>query len=235
MASKRRPWIVSGHDPIEKLETNLWTVQGLIPGTPWRRRMFIVRQGGGSLLFAGAAVPLGEDALAEVMGWGRPAALVVPHHFHMIDAQAFATRLGLAVYGPAASARRTARRADMAGAFEDLPPDPAVQIEPVAGASLGEPVLIVRSGGRISLLFADVIQNMAPESMGWGWRVLGFTGGPKVTPAYRLFFLRRGRAGLRSQLQRWADLPGLCRLVPCHGRIVSEGAAEALRTAAGTL
>ena len=221
MPRARRPWKVTRHDAIEKLDDNLWTVNGDLPGLPSaRRRMFIVRRSTGDLLFAGAAIPLEESALAEVLAWGRPAVLVVPHHWHMIDADAFAKRLGLAVHGPEACATKTARRTTMAGSVETISPIWRSPSRPVAGVTTGEPTLIVRSGGgaRTSLLVADVIQNTPPDTLNWFFRLCGLGGGPKVTTPFRLFFLR-DRAALRQQLERWSTLPNLCRLVPCHGRI----------------
>ncbi len=44
MAKPPRPWIVTHHDPIEKLDDNLWTVSGKVPGVPIQRRMSIVKQ-----------------------------------------------------------------------------------------------------------------------------------------------------------------------------------------------
>lgn len=29
-----RPWIVTRHDPIEEIDTNLWAVSGDVPGFP---------------------------------------------------------------------------------------------------------------------------------------------------------------------------------------------------------
>jgi hypothetical protein len=45
MAKAPRPWIVTRHGPIEKLEDNLWVVEGDVPGVPFRRRMSIIRRG----------------------------------------------------------------------------------------------------------------------------------------------------------------------------------------------
>src|SRR5258708_1823109 len=99
MAKPPRRWIVTRHGPLEKLEDNLWAVEGDVPGVPFRRRMSIVRRTDGTLLFFNA-MPLEEAVLAEVKAWGRPAVLVVPHDQHMIDARAFAEKLGLSIYGP---------------------------------------------------------------------------------------------------------------------------------------
>ncbi len=168
MAKKPRPWIVTRHDAIEKLEDNLWSVCGDVPGIPFTRRMFIIKRADGSLMFYGMAIPLEETALAEVTAWGRPAILLVTHDQHMIDARPFAEKLGLRVYGPKPCEAKMRARAEIAGLLEDAPGDPTVEIVAVDGAKTGEPAVIVRSSGgqRVSLLVSDVIQNNPKGSVG---------------------------------------------------------------------
>src|SRR5437588_6074181 len=117
MAKPLRPWIVTEHGPIEKLEDNLWVVDGGVPGVPFRRRMSIVKRSDGSLLFFNA-MPLADAVLEEVKGWGKPAVLVVPHDQHMIDARAFAERLELQVYGPKECEAKVRERAPLAGTLD---------------------------------------------------------------------------------------------------------------------
>jgi hypothetical protein len=233
MARSHRPWTVTRHDPIEKLEENLWTVDGDVPGVPFRRRMSIVRRSDGTLLFFNA-MPLGDAELAEVTAWGKPAVLVVPHDQHMIDARAFAEKLGVKVYGPKECEAKVRERADVAGTLDMIPPDPSVRIETVRGVKNGEPALIVNSGGRVSLLFSDVIMNNSKGSIGVLPRMMGFAGAVKVVPVFRMMFLK-DKPALKAQLETWASLSGLVRLVPCHGDLVPAGAPEALRAAAATL
>jgi hypothetical protein len=236
MARSPRPWTVTRHDPIEKLEENLWAVQGDVPGIPFKRRMFIVKLADGRLLFGGAAVPLEDAALAEVTAWGRPTALVVPHDQHMIDAAAFAQKLGLRIYGPRVREAQMRQRAELAGMLEDTPADATLRIVPVAGTKNGEPAMPVTSAGgqRVSLLISDAIQNNSKASLGLLPRLCGFAGGPKVPPIFKMVFLK-DKAALKNQLNEWADLPGLARVVPCHGDIVAAGAGAALKAAAATL
>jgi hypothetical protein len=233
MPKPPRPWIVTRHDPIEKVEDNLWTVEGDVPGVPIKRRMFIVRRSDGTLLFFGCAIPLEEALLAEIAAWGRPSILVVTHDQHMIDARPFAEKLELRLYGPKQCEAKIRQRAEMAGVLEDVPKDAAVEIVPVSGAKTGEPAAIVRSAGgqRVTLLFSDAIQNNAKESIGLIPRLCGFGGGPKVVPLFKMLFTK-DKAALRRQVSEWADLPGLARLMFCHGNAVAEGAAAALRSAA---
>jgi len=66
MPKPPRPWTVLPHGPLERLEENLYAIEGAVPGIPGlRRRMAIVRRADGGLLFFNA-VPVGEEALARI-------------------------------------------------------------------------------------------------------------------------------------------------------------------------
>lgn len=234
MAKAERPWIVTPHGPIQKLEENLWAVDSIVPGTPMQRRMVIVKRPDGTLLFY-QAVPLDDATLAEVLAWGKPAVLIVPHDQHGMDARAFAKKLGAKIYGPKKNETKMRAKFDLAGTFEELPAEPTVSIRSLDGAKNGEPVGIVRSpNGHVSLLFADAFMSNPSATTAWPLRMLGFAGGPKVTPAFRLLFMSSAKT-LRAEFEEVAALPGLKHLIPCHGAIVSENAADVLRKVAATL
>ena len=186
----------------------------------------------GDLLFFNA-IPLEDEILEEVRAWGRPAHLVVPHHQHMIDAHAFREKLGLKLFGPKECEREICARAELEGTLEAIPADANVTVQAVPGVKLGEPAIIVRSGGgtRTSLLFGDVIQNNPKSSTKFVFRMMGFAGGPKVVPVFKMMFMK-DKPRMKDQLVAWSELPGLTRLVPCHGEIVSTEASGALRAAA---
>lgn len=232
MPRPERPWIVTPHSPLVKHEANLWTVDGRLPGAPIPRRMSMVRRQDGTVVFY-HPIPLEEAALAEVRAWGTPAQLVVAHANHGVDAAAFAAKLGVKIYGPRADARRMRARWEMAGTLEDLPADPTVTFESVAGTKAGEPVELVRSGDRISLVFCDALQNHGEDGP-LITRLLGFRGGPRVVPMFKLLFTSN-REDLKAHLLRLADLPGLTRLIPCHGAIIERDAPAVLRAAAAGL
>lgn len=224
--------MVTPHEPIVKHEANLWTVQGKVPGGPVTRRMSIVRRRDGTLVFY-HPIPLEEAALAEVLAWGRPAQLVVAHAAHGLDANPFAARLGLKIHGPRSDQARMRPRFDLAGTLEDLPADPDVRFESVTGTKFGEPVEVVRSGERVSLVFSDCIQAHGDSQPAF-FRLLGFRGGPRVVPIFRLLFMS-DRGALKAYLERLAGTPGLARLIPCHGFIEERDPAGALRAAAAAL
>ncbi|MFL5274020.1 MAG: hypothetical protein ACJ79E_18325, partial [Anaeromyxobacteraceae bacterium] len=157
-----RPWTVLPHDPLQRLEDNLWTVAGRLPHGPMNRRMSIVRLRDGGLLFHNA-VPLEERAMAEVEAFGRPAFLVVPNGFHRLDLHAFRARYpALRVLCPPPARRRVEALARVDGGWEALPQGAGVEAVPLEGSRWGEAALVVQSaaGARASLLFGDTVMNI---------------------------------------------------------------------------
>lgn len=242
MAKPPRPWIVTPHGPIERIDDNLWWVSGAVPGVPGRsflRSMHIVRRSDGTLLLHNA-IPLDDAALQELNALGRPAILVVPSPFHCIDAHAMRARLGLATYCPAGCAAEIRPRVEIDGHLDALPPDPAVRFIALAGTQAGDGVLAVTStdAERASLVLCDLILNMPHLPGFWGliWRLVGITGDPRIGPLW----LKRAvadRGALRRAMEELAALPHLTRLVPSHGLIMEkdQDPAGLLRTLAARL
>lgn len=236
MAEKaKRPWTVLPHSRLQKMEDNLWAVENNVPGTSIGRRMCIVKRTDGSLLFY-HAIPLDEATLAEVRAWGTPRYLVLGHDQHTLDAHAFAEKLGLKVYGPKKSEEKLRTKVSLEGTLEDIPDDPSMDIVSVPGTKHGEAAIIVRSAGgaRVSILISDVIQNNPREKLAFIFRLLGFAGGPKVVPVFRMLFLK-DKAAVKETFLQWAAIPNLKRLVVFHGTVVENDASGALRAIAARL
>jgi hypothetical protein len=231
----KRPWTVLPHSTIQKLEDNLWCVENNVPGTSIGRRMCIIKRTDGSLLFF-HAIPLDEAALAKVMELGTPKYLVLGHDQHTVDAHAFAEKLGVKVYGPKKSEVGLQKKVTLEGILEDIPPDPSLDISSVPGTTHGETAILVRSGPeeRVNILISDVIQNNPPEKIAFVFRLLGFGGGPKVVPAFRMLFLK-DRTAVKETFLKWAAIPNLKRIIVFHGTIVDNDAAGALKSVAATL
>ena len=232
-----RPWIVTRHDPIEELDENLWAVNGDVPdfpvGTGMPRRMCIIKLADERLLFYNA-VPLDDEALAKVRAWGKPAILVAPVIFHTTDAHAFQEKLGLQTYIAQKGVEKL--RASIPGALplEELPKDPSLSFETLSGVKTGEPVFTLRSGPRASLIFCDAFQNSRPGfgMGGFMFRILGFTGQEPRTPPFYKWRVAADRKAIQRDLIRLAGTPGLARLVPSHGLVVSQDPAAVLRATA---
>jgi len=233
MPKTPRPWIVTQHGPIEQLDDNLWAVESQVPGIPMPRRMCIARRSDGTLTFF-HAVPLDDAALAQVRALGEPGSLVVGHSNHAMDAHAFASRLGIKIYGPVESRAGLHQRSIDHAPLEELPADPAVRVESMPGTRHGDAVMVVRSGGgqRVSLCFTDAVMNMATGPL--PMRLVGFTGGPKCPPVFKLVFTTN-KPALRARMERLAAEPGLARLVPCHGEVIAQDAARVMGRIAATV
>jgi hypothetical protein len=240
LAKPARPYLVTRHDPLEQLDDNLWAVNGDVPGFPagvgFHRRMSIVRLSDGRLLFWNA-VPVDDATLAQISALGKPAVLVLPHHLHMLDARAFRERLGLAVYTSARALAEVGARTAVDGTLETMAVDPAISPVLLPSSRLGEPALVVHSGPRASLLLCDVVTNV-PDGRGLVagiFRLLGFTGPtPRLPPIVRLRAFP-DRAAVRADLERLAATPGLVRVVPSHGPVITDDPAGALRQVARSL
>ena len=76
--------------------------------------------------------------------------------------------------------------------------------------------------------------NVPKEEAGLPFRFFGFTGGPKIVPAFRRLFIK-DKSVVKKALSEWANIPGLSRLVPFHGHIIETNAAGAVRDAAVSL
>jgi hypothetical protein len=232
MAGAPRPWIVTPHGPIEKLEDNLWALQGTVPRMPFPRRMSMVRLADRRIVFLDA-VPMGEEALAGIRAWGTPSILVVTNGYHRIDVHAFREKFGLTVLAPQRSAARVRERVQVDGPLEALPADPALRAEPLEGVDTGEAVFHVQSRGKTTLIFSDGVMNMH-QRLRLLPRLFGFQGGPKVTPVFKMFVVKN-KAALRAHYEKLAQTPGLARLVFCHGEAIEVDPAGALRKAAATI
>src|SRR6266542_594168 len=219
MAKANLEWVAVVHGPIEKLEENLWRVEGDMPdGGPMKRVFTIVRLGDGRLIFH-SAIALDEAAMKELEAWGKPAFLIVPGERHRLDAPAYKRRYPeLKVVCPPGARDKVAEVIAVDQTDGDFG-DPNVGWEPLDGMAGRECVLLVRSAGGVTLVFNDIIMNMR-RGTGFGGfvlRLLGTTGTePKVTPLARMFLVK-DRSALRAHLERLAATPGLRRIVVSHG------------------
>jgi hypothetical protein len=232
------PWRVLPNQPLEKLEDNLWEVEGSLPGMPLNRRMTLVRLQDGSIVVHNA-ICLKEDEQLEIERWGKIRYIVVPSGFHRMDAPRYAARYPDAkVLCPDAAKAKASKVVRVDGNLSEIPKDPGLTVETLDGESIQEAVLVARHGsGRTSLVFNDTLMNLPryPGFMGWLYRAMGSGGAPKVTPLMKVFAVK-DRAALRAHLERLAALPGLARAIPGHGDVVEgEATPEIMRGVAAAL
>lgn len=233
MATTARPWTVLPHGTIEKLSSRLWTVSGALPNMPLQRRMTIVRREDDSLLIH-SAIPLDDDSMREIEAWGKPAQLIVPNGWHRLDAGAYVARYpALRVYCPRAAMDRVQQVVRVHGAVEDMPADSVVSPRMIEGLSSGEAVFIVRDERGAALVFNDLLFNHkhVEGAQGFVMRMLGSTGGPKVTRVAKAVMIS-DRSAVAKELVELANMPRLYALIPGHGDVVIEGSSRVLASVA---
>ncbi len=242
MAKPDTTWKVLPHDPPTQLADNLWRVEGDVPGMQLRRQMIVARLANGDLALH-SAIALDDAGMAWLERLGRPAWLVVPNGWHRIDAPRFKARYpDLRVICPADGRKMVERMVAVDGTYDDFAPAPdddSVRFEHFGAKKRMEGAMWVRSADGITVVLCDSLFNL-PHQRGFFWfvygRLLGSTGGPRVTLIGRMMMmLGGGGKQYRAWLERAAQTEGLVRLVPGHGDVVTDDVAGVLRGVAATL
>ena len=235
--SQRRPWRPARHGALTELADGLWTVEAELDLLPIGRRMVIARLADGSLAVH-SAIACDDATMAAIDALGPVRHIIAPSGFHRMGAPAYAARYPEArVVAMPASQARVGQRVTVAGDFSLLPAGGAVSWEALAGVP-AEAVFIHRaSDGGETLVFNDGFMNLPatlPGFKGWLVKVMGSTGGPKVTRTARFGIVKDKRA-YADHLRKLAARPALARIVPGHGAVILDGAAAALKLAADGL
>jgi hypothetical protein len=229
-------WTVLPHGPIEKLEDNLWRVEGSLPKMPLKRVMTLVRLASGQLLVHNP-IALGTGAIAEVDALGRVAFIVVPNGWHRLDLRAFQARYPNArVLAPSGSLEKVAAVASSVADLAALPADPNVSLAVVDGTNGMEAVMLVKANRGISAVFADAVFNMPhlPGLRGFVLRhITGSSGGPRVSRVARLFLIK-DTAAFAAHLERLAT-DDLRRVIVAHHQTITDDPAGTLRRVAASV
>jgi len=224
-------WTVLPHQPIEKLEDNLWRVEGRVDQL--RRVMVVVRLADGRLIIWNG-IALDEPEMKELEAWGRPTFLVVPNALHRLDARIWKKRYpGLTVVAPPGAKKKIEEIVAVDRSDVDFG-DAAVTLTFPECTRAREALLTVKHAGGTTVVINDLVMNMrhGPGFGGFMFRMMGFTSDkPKVVPATKLLLVK-DKPGLKTLLQQLAATPDLKRVIVSHGDPIVDGPAEALRHAA---
>lgn len=229
-------WTVVGEPAIEEVSDALWIVRGHVPKLPLGRLMIVARMEDGRLLVHNAiALPPAQQQRLD--RFGEVGFIVVPSAFHRIDAKRYATRYPDAeIVCPAGAKAKVEEVVPVDLTYDMFEGDTIASLRHVAGVGDKEGVLTVNDGGARTLVFNDLLFNLdhIPGFFGLVSRIIGSTGGPRVTWLFRRAALQDGEA-LRVFLQRLSATEGLVRIVPGHGTIITETPAQTLAAVAERL
>lgn len=225
-------WTVQPYRPIARVEDNLWTVDGdiRVPGGIIPRKMALMKAGDGRIAIH-SPIPLTDADMEDIERWGEPAFCIVPNRRHRLDSPAFRQRYhALKIVCPDAAWARAERVVAVDGGYEMLPPEFQWRTLAMTG---GEAAFVSRNGERVTLIFGDALFNLPHlgGALGVILRLIGSTGGPRVTPLTKLIAVGDCQQ-LASQFRELAATPGLMRLVPGHGANLEGDAAAILRVVA---
>jgi hypothetical protein len=217
-------WTVLPHGKLSRLDDNLLTVAGDLhmPLGDYPRRMTVVRLHD-SRLVVYSAIALDENEMREVEAFGKLAFLIVPGDLHRMDAKIWKDRYPeMTVVAPAGIRQRVEKVVPVDQTTADFG-DPAVRFVTVPGTNEHEAALVVETSSGRTLVVNDLIWNLddRPGFGGWVLGALGFTGSePRIPPIVELKAVKNKDA-LRAQLEAWARIENLNRIIVSHGDIVT--------------
>ena len=231
-------WTVLPHGKLARLDDNLLSVTGdlRMPFGEVQRRMTVVRLRDGRLVIY-SAIALDEAEMRALEKFGEPAFLIVPNDIHRMDAKIWKDRYrDLIVVAPAGVRKKVEEVVPVDETMIDFG-DPQVRFVTVPGTDEHEAALVVETWSGTTLVVNDLIWNLdeKPGFGGWLFHVLGFTGHEPRIPTVVELRAIKDKPALRAQLERWARLQSLNRIIVSHGEIVTREPAALLDRLAETL
>jgi hypothetical protein len=223
---------------LTQLDENILSVTGDIhmPIGDFPRRMTIVKLAGGRLVIY-SAIALDEIEMQSIERFGLPAFLVVPGDLHRMDAKIWKDRYpDLYVVAPRGAREKVEKVVHVDATQVDFD-DPNIRFVEVPGTGGHEAALIVQTASGTNLIVNDIIANMPDRKGLGGWllRLVGFTGpGPRV-PTIVQKKIVRDKSAMRSQLESWASMSALRRVIVSHGTPIERDPRRALRRLATSL
>lgn len=238
MPKPHSEWKVLPHGPLLEIDEGILAVVGEIamPLMALPRRMTVVRLRDGGLVIW-SAIALDDAGMATLEDYGQPRFLVVPSDHHRLDAAAWKARYpDLVVVTPAGSREKTAEVLAVDSTAPDFA-DPDVHFETVAGTRDEEAALLIHRLGGTTLVLNDIVGNIRDASGFGGWvlRRMGLAGSEAQIPKTVALLIVRDKQALSTQLVRWAELPGLKRVIVSHGDIIEAEPRHMLRELAQSL
>lgn len=219
-------WTVLPHGELTQLDDRLLVVSGTLRMPPMgnvERRMTVVRLEDGRLVVY-SAIALGEEHMKTIESFGNLAYLIIPNDLHRMDVKPWKDRYPAMTVVAPAGARAKVEQVVPVDVSSVSFSDPSVQFLTVAGTEEREAALSVETSTGTTLVLNDLIFNLANREglTGWLFKAIGLTGDePHIAAPVRWREIKDKRA-LRAQLESWAALPGLQRIIIAHGHMITD-------------
>jgi len=239
MAKPFEEWTVLPHGKLQRVDDGVLSVTGLLHMPPMGevpRRMTLVRLRDGRLAIY-SAIALDEDEMSAIEDFGVPAFLIVPGSIHRMDAKIWKERYpALTVIAPAGARKKVEEVVHVDTTTVDFN-DPSVRFTTVPGTDDLEGALTIDRNSGTTLVLNDLIFNLAnrPGFIGWLFKTIGMTGQEPHIPAPIRMREVKDKAAVARQLEEWARLPRLNRVIISHGEIITHAPAAVLSRVAEEL
>lgn len=222
-------WPAYDNGPLERITDHHWHLLGYLPRNGLGRTMDVFVLDDGRLVIHNC-ICLDEAGMAQLEALGTVAFLIVPTAMHRTDIARWKARYPDApVLCPPGVKAKVEEVIAVDGHYDALPADPRLRWELWEGTGDVEAVFIA-GDDELSLVVADAIFNLphAPGCVGFIVRLIGSSGGPKVTPLAKRMIVK-DKAAFAAHLRRLSDLPGLVRVLPAHREPIEGDVAGQLR------
>jgi hypothetical protein len=232
MAKPHSEWTVLPHGKLKRLEHNLLSVTGMMNMPPMgevSRRMTIVRLSDGRLIIY-SAISLDEVEMNALESYGTPAFLIVPGDIHRMDAKPWKDRYpALKVIAPAGAREKISEILPVDATAVDFG-DPAVHFMTMPGTGDKEAVLVIETPSGTTIILNDLIFDLAnrPGLSGWLFKTIGLTGSEPHIPLPIKLKAVQNKQAVSDQLERWARMPNLQRVIISHGEIIADSPSSVL-------
>jgi hypothetical protein len=227
-------WTVLPHQPIEIIDDNILAAEGPLGKFP--RRMTIVRLTERRLIIH-SGIALDEAGMARIESFGEPSFYIVPSALHRMDVKPWKQRYpDIKIVCPPGARSRVEELVKVDTVAPDFG-DPAVDYTVVAGTAQREGALIVRGLQGTTLVLNDLIFNVRrqPGVIGLLFSALGVTGPEAKMPKLVMRKLVHDKSALRVQLEQWASLSDLQRIILSHGAVIETDPSGTLRRFAASM
>jgi hypothetical protein len=233
-----KEWTVLPHGKLTKMDDDLLTVVGDLPMPmgEFPRRMTVVRLRDGRLVVF-SAIALDEPEMRVIEDWGRLSFMIVPNERHRKDARIWKDRYpDLRVIAPEGARAEVAEVVSVDATSGDFG-DPDVEFVTVPGTDRGEAALVVRRPAGTTLVLNEIIWNVEnhPGVGGFLFRLAGFTGHEPKIPTFVAMKSITDKPALKAQLEAWAGIAGLQRILVSHGGVIDADPVGVLRGLAAAL
>ena len=225
-------WTVLPHRPVEIIDDNILAAEGMLGRFP--RRMTIVRLTRQRLIIH-SGIALDEPGMAA--SFGKPSFYIVPSALHRMDVKSWKQRYpDIKIVCPPGARSKVEELVKVDTIAPDFG-DPAVHYMVVDGTAQREGVLIVKGSQGTTLVLNDLVFNVRkqPGVIGLLFDVLGVTGPEAKMPKLVMRKLVRDKSALRIQLEQWANLSGLQRIILSHGAVIEADPKGTLRRFAASM